>query len=400
MPTDDELTSALSRAFGTAAALVPEPVQGRLAAGARSAGRRRQRRRRAVVAAALATVVAAGAAGFSAYDRTEAGPTSGAAPMSEQRLIELITHALPEGGTLKPLDQAWAGGKNPHELNDVLTYDRGSGPSMFQVHVGYGTAAPDRVQCQDEFDHPTDGCERTVRPDGSVLLVDKLRQVGSDVMEWRAVWVAPDGREVTVSEYNGGPGTYGLDAPPLTGEELSALVTSPVWAEAFTVLTPVPSPTATASPSPTSTPLAVPDALLDKLTALLPAGATVTARDTAHGKLSVTVAGRHSSLLVTSQGPSARGVADLANIPNAPRQPGDVLEALPGGGYVSTSSFGVGGDTADGALHRMVGVAYPDGALLTIDEWNGDRYYENAPGDPALDLAALKAVVLSPSWRS
>ncbi|MEU3493457.1 hypothetical protein [Kitasatospora cineracea] len=407
MPTDDELASALSRALDGAAGLTPEAAHGQLAAGARRAGLRRQRRRRAAVAGALAVLVLGAAGGFASGGHLPFASPAPAAPgparMSEQRFDELLTQLLPPG-KLEPMGRAWTGGRSPHEMGSMLTFDDGAGASMIQITVQYTADPVDRVGCMDAFQVPSDGCDRTVLPDGSVLVVDKLRsQSVADLREWRGVWAAPDGRQVHLTEYNGQPSVPSRPAPPMTEEQLTAAVASPLWAEAFAALTPVAgTPDATVSadahPSPTSTETA--NALLDKLAALLPTGTATADRDAAHTRLAVTTDGRRSSLTVVFTPPSQRGLDDLAGLPQRPPTPLEVREPVAGGGTVVVNAFGNGKTATDNLLHWTVTVYYPDGAQLLLNEWNGEQFYDTKTGVPALDLAALKAIALSPAWRA
>ncbi|MFB7945481.1 hypothetical protein ACFC6L_11205 [Kitasatospora phosalacinea] len=410
MSTDDELTAALSRAFDGAAALAPDPVHERLAAGARRSGLRRQRRHVAAATGALAVAVLGAAAGFSAagygHSGADAPAASGHARMSEQRFNELLTRLLPEG-TLQPMDRAWSGGRDPHGMGSMLVFDDGAGASMLQIEVRYTGDPVDRVTCVDGFNVPSDGCERTVQPDGSVLIVDRLRSVNvPGLREWHGVWAAPDGRQVRLTEYNGQASTPVRDAPPLTGPQLAALVASPLWTEAFAALAPVTGapgatvPGATAPADARPSPLPDSAALLDKLTPLLPAGTAVDVRDPSRTRLGLTVDGRRSSLMVAYEPPSQSGLDELAALPQNPPTPLEVREPLPGGGTVVVNAFGNGKTATDVLLRRVVTVHYPDGAELLVNEWNGEQFHDAAPGTPALDLAALKAVALSPSWRS
>ncbi|MGW4809016.1 hypothetical protein [Kitasatospora sp. NPDC004272] len=408
MPTDDELGSALSRVFDGAVALAPEPVPGRLAAGARRSGLRRQRRHVAAATGALAVTVLAAAAGLSAAGYGHSGAddpaTSGHVRVSEQRFEELLAGALPKDGKLQRMDRTWTGGRSPHEMGSTLFYDDGSGASLLEVTVQYTADRVDQVVCMNAFQVPTDSCARTVQPDGSVLVIDKLRNRSvAAVREWRAVWAAPDGRQVRLTEYNGEPSNPVRSAPPLTDAQLTAAVTSPVWTEAFAALTPVagtPDATVSADAHPSPTAAGTTETLLDELTALLPAGTTVDTRDPSNSRLAVTAQGRHSSLTVAFDPPSQRGLDDLATLPQTLPTPLEVREPLPGGGMVVVNATGNGKTATDVLLHWGATVYYPDGAQLRVNEWNGEKGYEAAPGDPALDLAALKAVVLSPSWRS
>ncbi|MDR3035682.1 MAG: hypothetical protein LBV78_21715 [Kitasatospora sp.] len=407
MPTDDELASALSRALDGAAGLAPEALHGQLAAGARRAGRRRQRRRRAAVAGALAVLVLGAAGGFASGGHlpfATTAPADSARPqLSEQRFDELVGLFLPPG-TVRRVGGGWSADRDPHQMGKVLTFDDGSGESLLQVTVQYTADRIEQLGCLDSFQTPTDSCTRTVLPDGSLLVIDKIRSRSDDsVLEWRAFWAAPDGRQVHVTEYNGQPSRAIRPAPPLTDAQLTAMVTAPQWSEAFAALTPVAGTpdaavSADAHPSPTSTETA--NALLDKLAALLPTGAAVADRDAAHTRLAVTADGRRSSLTVAFTPPSQRGLDDLAGLPQRPPTPLEVREPMAGGGTVVVNAFGNGKTATADLLHWTVTVYYPDGAQLLFDEWNGEQFYDTAPGVPALDLAALKAIALSPAWRA
>ncbi|MFD8706527.1 hypothetical protein ACFV1W_28650 [Kitasatospora sp. NPDC059648] len=414
MPTDDEFGDAFAdgfaRALHGAAELAPEPVQHTLAAQAEQRGRLRRRRRRTAVAAGLA-VLLAGAGGFTALGggptgligpATQPGPTG--PEMSTREFITLVTDLLPKG-TVKELNTDGPAKLGGHTTGATLLFDDGAGASIVRFSAERTNLRPDAgAVCMDGFQTPQDSCDRTVRPDGSVLVVDKLRSDSTPGgREWRVTWAAPDGRRVSFTEYNGQPATANRPNPPLADTaRLTELVTDPAWDRVFAALAPVkdaPKPDVAPQPAPSAGGPSNAD-LLAKLVPLLPAGAEVEQQDPGHATLTVTYQGRTSMLQVGADPASERGRDELATMDRDPLTPLEARERRPDGTLVVTNRFGNGKTATNPVLHWTAAVHYPDGSQLRLSEWNGENGYTFRPGDPALDVDLLKAVVTAPAWRS
>ncbi|MFE2410346.1 hypothetical protein ACFXDE_18600 [Kitasatospora sp. NPDC059408] len=409
MPTDDMFEDGFARALRGAAELAPEPVQHTLAAVAEQRGRRWRRRRRAVAASALAVLVLAGVGGFAAVDRGASrgavGPADPAPeqPMSAHELVALVGGLLPKG-TVTPL-----GGGDPttmlhgHQTAVTLLFDDGAGASIIEAFVDRTNLRPEAgAVCMDPFQTPQDSCRRTVRPDGAAIAIDKLRTTTTPGgREWRATLARPDGNRIQVIEYNGQPATANRPDPPLNDAQLTALVCSMEWFRVFAALSPVKdAPAPGAAPAPTPSASAPSNAeLLAKVVPLLPAGAKVEGQDPEHGVLTVTVDGRTSMLMVGGDAPSRRGQDDLGSMDDNLPTPLEVREKQPDGTLVVTNRFGNGKTATNPILHWTAAVHTPDGGQVRISEWNGENAYTYRPGDPALDLDHLKAIVTAPTLR-
>ncbi|MFJ9773245.1 hypothetical protein ACIRVF_18730 [Kitasatospora sp. NPDC101157] len=415
MPTEDDFDDAFAdgfaRALRGAAELAPEPVQHTLAVQAEQRGRRRRRRRRTAVGAGLAVLVLAGAGGFTALGGGPlgiSGPATRPAPpraeMSTRELITLVTDLLPKG-TVKELNTDGPAKLSGHTTGANLLFDDGSGASIVEFSAEWTNLRPDSAAvCTDGFETPQDSCDRTVRPDGSVLVIDKLRnQNAKDGREWRVTWAAPDGRRVSFTEFNGQPATANRPEPPVADTaRLTDLVTDPSWDRVFAALAPV-----TDAPKPGDSPRPAPAAsgpsnaeLLAKLVPLLPAGAEVGNQDPGHAALTVTYQGRTSMLQVGADPASKLGRDELATMDRESLTPLEVREKRPDGTLVVTNRFGHGKSATNPVLYWSAAVHYPDGSQLWLSEWNGENRYTTRPGDPALGVDQLKAIATAPAWRS
>ncbi|MFD5465931.1 hypothetical protein ACFWIQ_24320 [Kitasatospora sp. NPDC127059] len=411
MPSDDEFADefadGFARALRGAAELAPEPVRHTLAARAEQHGRRWRRRRRTAVASALVVLVLAGggfaAAGPGGFDLV--GPTGPPEPslptMDPREMVALFSGLLPKG-TVTELNSAPPKKVDRHRTGATLLFDDGAGASIVGFSAERTNLAPEAAAvCMDGFQTPQDSCERTVRPDGSVLVIDKLRSTNTQGgREWRVTWAAPDGRRVGFTEYNGQPAIANRPSPPVSDDtQLTDLVTSPVWDQIFATLAPAEgAPKPAHSPAPTATGPSNAD-LLAKLVPLLPAGAKVEGQDPGHAALTVTFEGRTSMLTVAFDPPSQRGRDELATMDRNLPTPLEVREKRPDGSLVVTNRFGNGKTATNPVLHWLGAVYYPDGSQVRINEWNGPNAYTFEPGDPALDVDRLKAVATAPVWH-
>ncbi|MEV0193256.1 hypothetical protein AB0I39_32585 [Kitasatospora purpeofusca] len=238
-----------ARMLSGAAALAPENGLFGLTVGAERLGRRRRNRRRAALAAgAVAVVVVAGSvAAFTGGPGPDPlGPAAGPArPMTEEEVVRLVTALLPPG-SVKKITAEPPGSDHPsrgaNRTLGVLSYDDGAGASTVAYFVERGTRTPESaVVCDEPSEAPKESCDRTVRPDGSVLMVDKAREAGSpDTRVWRGIYATPDGTVITIVEYNGDRTTPTREFPPLDERQLAAVATAPVWGKVVAEVAPNP----------------------------------------------------------------------------------------------------------------------------------------------------------------
>ncbi|MFE2726751.1 hypothetical protein [Kitasatospora sp. NPDC059327] len=417
MPVDDEFEGGRTDAFGDdfaralrgAAALAPEPALYALAAGAERRGRRRRNRHRAVPAGGLAVLVLA-TGGFVLTDGRSgtAGPAAPAAHMTSDEVTRLVTGLLP-AGSVKVMYAGTpgipGGNGDRYRTDGTLAFDDGQGESYISYTVDRTELTPAAgAVCMDPFSMPQDSCERTEGPDGSAVVIDKLRdQTRAGHREWRATWAAADGRRVQIIEHNGQPSASTRENPPLDAEQLRALVTAPAWDRVLDALPARANPPRPPSPAASPTGEQGPSAaeLTARVAPLLPPGATHTVVPGGQGgNLLVTFEERTSLLSVFAQPPSARGLEDRKYVEEGVPTPLEVHELLADGTLVVVNRFGNGKTAVDPVLHWVAAAYFPDGRQVSISEQNGENGYTARPGTPALSLDQLKAIVTDPVWRS
>ncbi|MFD4906947.1 hypothetical protein [Kitasatospora purpeofusca] len=423
MPVEDnfgdnfegDVEDGFAQALRGAAALAPEVALFSLAAGAERRGRRwRSRRRAAVAGVAAVAVLAVGGVGVF----VDAGPgavLSGSAaadpavqPMTSEEAVDLVAGLLPPG-SLQTVTAETPGvpgpANNKHRTVGVLRYDDGQGASLVRYAVERGSQRPEAAAvCMDGFTMPQDSCERTTGLDGSVLVIDKLRdQNFPGKREWRATRATPDGMVIQIIEYNGEPATPTRETPPLDGGQLAAMVTSPTWGRIVAALpanpgAPKPDRSSAGAPAPAATTPAPAD-LLATLTKLLPPGAQASGADEQHTALTVTFEGRTSKVSIYAEPAGSRGQQDKKDAEEGLATPLEVHEKLSDGTLLVLNRFGNGKTAVDPLLHWTAKVYCPDGRNILLNEWNGENGYDYRPGDPALSVEQLKAVITAPDWR-
>ncbi len=316
-----------------------------------------------------------------------------------RQVLDLFTTRLPPGTVSE------AGGYGPGELasgagaSAHLFFDDGRGASMMVLNLDRVADGPEANRCRDPFEEPTESCDRTVRPDGSVLVIDKLeaRQAGGPE-NWIAVLVTPDGRRVRLDEYNAtsaGPPLTRAE-PPLTADQLTSLVTGG-WDAVFTAVPEAVAPTGGPTSPPPST-----GEILATVAPLLPAVATGTAGGgqdgTGAAHLSVAFEGR-TSMLEVRVDPASQVNRDAKR--NVDQVAGaGATERLPDGSSVVVTQTGATKSGGGPTVSRSVEVFHPDGLRITVSEWNGANGYEFEAGTPALTVEQLRAVATSAAWRS
>jgi hypothetical protein len=250
MTVDDD---ALARLLRGAAELTPGTPGELLADAGERLGRRRVVRRRiAVILGASAVLAVAGlsvAAPFhsgSGDVRVVAAPQPSttparqeSTPVSGQFMIDTLAALLPPGKIEDTHGEGFDAQKGMGPMVR-LVYDDGRGASAITLAISRlespQAAQTKGAQCPEPAE-PTDSCARTVAKDGSVLVFRKIGPApgGPPTTSWQMVWTGTDGRQVGLVELNSptaGPPLTRAE-PPLSAEQLAAIVTSPAWAPVF-----------------------------------------------------------------------------------------------------------------------------------------------------------------------
>ncbi|WP_441248396.1 hypothetical protein [Kitasatospora sp. McL0602] len=436
MPFDDRFTQILHEA----AELSPDPPGAELAAAARQYGRRRAVRRRATMAASAAALVLVGLGAFQLLPAapralpTPAGtslsvpptPVSGPSPRSSSPTPKALQPVQVNGAFMK---QTIVSVLPPGQITELvgfgvgemslptmgptvaLKYDDGHGAGMVNLTTDRVavplTVSTQGTQCTDPFDAPVESCQRTVRPDGSVLVIEKLLpRDPTFTKSWTATFTGADGRQVRIDELNsrtaGPPITR--PEPPLTAEQLTSVVTSSAWDAVFEVFNPVPThPPTVPSGSPGAAP--APAAIVDTLGPLLPPGARTesdTSQQTNPGQahLKVTLNGREGMLLVTVDPMWGQGVSpDPRKSFEENVTAGSTLTHTADGASVITYTTAATKSGGGPAVSWHTEVLHPNGTRVEISEWIGSSGYEFKPGTPVLTPEQLTAVATAAAWR-
>jgi hypothetical protein len=233
----------------------------RLVNGGVADGRRRRRRRSAAVAGgstALALVaVAVGAAVVpsltgATHPREVAGPAArpsmslaaSGAPISDraraQQMVTTLESLLPKTARITDATGRWAlADSGAHPMTAPLAslvYDDGKGASSIELALArYPKGDAPLPTCGDPAYVPNDVCHVYQLPGGGRLLIDQGYEYpsrGSGTKDWHAVLDLPDGSHVEMDEWNAaaekGSGVTRA-TPPLSPEQLRAIVTSHAW---------------------------------------------------------------------------------------------------------------------------------------------------------------------------
>ncbi|MFI9365495.1 hypothetical protein ACIG5E_31255 [Kitasatospora sp. NPDC053057] len=406
---EDDLLYALTR---TGEGFRPDQAdQAGLVSGGYQLGRRRWRRRStaAVVggAAALAlvgtgavyltgsaspsgasTVAAAPAASTgAALTPASAGagtptPTAAAAVTGDE-VLSTFKALLPKGqitgasgrGTDDPaLKGTFAGAQ--------LVFDDGAGKSLLMV--GVQKHRPGQSQdrsCPELKPGQLDACSVTTLADGSKLYLSEGYEYPdhrATTKEWMASLTGPDGREISLSEWNSPQEKGAPDSranPPLTLDQLRAIVTDKSWDRIVAAVKPDGVDYAALS---TGVSLQDRQAIL---TGLLPAGVTATKVDGNEVAMNVqlTQGGSTGSLVVRMQ--------KLTGQQGETKDMSQGATTLPEGGQLKL--YGPGTSSPKAAPMAEV---VRDDVLVQVGE--------PPTGKPLLSLDQLKAIATSPEWKA
>ncbi|MDH6223403.1 hypothetical protein [Streptomyces sp. MJP52] len=395
-----------------------------LAAAGEARGRGLVLRRRAAVLAGAAAVACAGVGGALLLPgdggtddrRSVAAATAGPSPaagedggITAREMIRTLRNLLPEGRISK--ERGVGTDREPLMPYAQVVHDDGAGGgaiavSLQRVEPG-SREAREATTCPDRTFVPYDACRTTELADGSLLMIFQGYEHTdrrTDTKWWAAELVTPEGRRVSVSEWNAeaqkdAPVTR--PEPPLSVEELKELATAPVWRPMVDVLRERQRPGPDASPSPESSapaealpPAGAPDERMRKtFVSLLPDGLEVKK----HGG----EASDHAYLVVDDgEGASMVQVNVQADMSGAERQLfGADAETLPDGTKVVRRQ-GPGEKGGRDVVMWTVDTIRPDGMRVVISAFNSGAQHTAATREaPALTMGQLREIATSPEWR-
>ncbi|MFG2910989.1 hypothetical protein ACGF13_38820 [Kitasatospora sp. NPDC048286] len=337
-------------------------------------------------ASAPAASVGITAGGSAAATTPTALQSVAQAAVSGDEVLATFRALLPKGEITEATGQGTDRGPKATDASANLVFDDGQGKSLIQFNIS--KHRPGQVQlpgCPPDLTLVrVDACTDTVLPDGSKLLLQQGYEYSdsrADTKEWFAVLNGPDGRSVSVHEWNAPKEKGAPDSrpnPPLTLDQLKAVVTDKSWDRVVKALRFDGIDTEAIDPG------LSPADYETVLTGLLPSGATVTGRkgqDTGVA-FELARAGRAGTLSVL--------VKNWAKAPDdRPAQHWyQDAEILPDGTKLLTHAPAA--PILPGKL--IADATRPDGLeVLVVTASNGD---------PLLTAAELKTIVTSPAWKA
>lgn len=391
--------------------------RGGLAAAGTARGRRLRLRRRAAVLGGVAGVALVGVGGAlvvadgGSADRSTAsvagspkptGSSSSAAtaPVTADQMIRTLEKLLPKGGFSNAVGRG-VDKKEPLVAPYAqVVYDDGHGAAAISVAVNRvapgGYDARQAVRCPDKVYTPYDSCVTSHLPDASVVTVVKGYEYPDrrvDTKLWTANLVTPDGHHVSVSEWNAAAekdAPVSRKQPPLSAAQLKSLAAAKAWRG---VVDAIPEdPRQTQEP-----PLAQGDgkAVRGTLTSLIPKGLKVVAHaadDDEQFTYLVLDDGKGRSLVQINVQP------DMSDVRSQLFGAGS--ETLPDGTQVAERK-GPGEKGGDGVVMWTADTMRTDGFRVVISAFNsGSQQTAATRSAPALTMKQLRAIALSPRWRS
>ncbi|MET8703107.1 hypothetical protein ABZW10_30230 [Kitasatospora sp. NPDC004723] len=419
---EDDLLHAMTR---TGEGFSPQGPAG-LAGGGLERGRRRWRRRSAAAvvggAAALALVgtgafyltdgspsavrltpagtgptPAAGSGTGSASLTPGSSPTASATPsagpaVSGEEVLAMFRALLPQG-QISNAEGAGAdrnGQPNTGMSGASLVFDEGKGKSWMTISFSrVAQDDPSRTDndCPDKKIIAFDACTATALPDGGRLTVFQGYEYPDrrvDTKWWNAKLTGKDGRRIELSEWNS-PAEKGKPVsratPPLTPEQLRAIVTDKSWDRVIAAL---PEPVSE-SPNHRSEPYTK-EEILATAAKLLPTGLKQTETGGSEGYANFVVNdGKGKSMVELN-------VDDWSNPMNT--EPFGGTETMPDGTQVKVRK--VPGNPARWTVDAL----HPDGLRVAVGAYNSGG--PNAAGSrtaPALTVEQMKAIATSPEWK-
>lgn len=412
-PFEEQLSAGMRHAAGAfetdRAALV--------SAGAARGRRRLLLRRRAAVAGGAAGIALVGVGGAllvpagSGTHRTSvatgsrhpsASPSDAPSPVSGDSLIRTLEKLLPSG----KFSGAEARGTDTGTPYAHLVFDDGKGAAA--VGVSLGRVEPGSEQARQVTECPGkayvhyDTCGTSRLQDGSVVMVLQGYEYPDrrvDTKWWNAELVSPQGHHVSVSEWNAAAekdAPVTRPQPPLSRAQLKHIAAAPAWRDAIDAIPDDSKKSEKSKDRPTARPT-VSDALAavpvgPTLKSLLPKGFTVSEESGDDSGFGYVVAddGKGKSLVQVNV---QAGMADVAG-----ELFGSGAETLSDGTRVAVQQ-GPGEKGGAGVVMWTVDTLRTDGTRVVVSAFNsGAQDTAATRKTPALTIAQLRQIALSPKW--
>ncbi|WP_224277451.1 hypothetical protein [Streptomyces sp. LS1784] len=334
------------------------------------------------VSAASAPAATAGSATAAATPTT--AKSSAPAVVSGDEVLATFQALLPKGETSEAngrgTDDEWLDGTF---ASASVVFDDGQGKSL--VQIGIQKHHPKQAQvptCPSDFKLArVDSCSATTLPDGSKLLLEQGYEYSdgrADTKEWHATLTGPDGRSISLSEWNAPKEKGAPDSrpnPPLTLDQLKAIVTDRSWDRVVAAVRYDGIDEEAVDPG-----LSLPDREA-VLAGLLPPGVTVTGRSgtalaatfqLAQGQAAGSLMLRVENWAHSGSVQGERAFKDANTLPDGSR----IL---------------VNGDPDGKEKPLTVNVLRPDGMEVLV--------YQMPTGKPLLTADQVKAIATSPAWK-
>ncbi|MFB7476636.1 hypothetical protein [Kitasatospora sp. NPDC056184] len=421
---EDDLLHAMTR---TGEGFRPQGPDG-LAVGGLDRGRRRWRTRSAAAAvsgAAALALVATGAVyltdGSPAASRpapaatgatpdagsgTGAGsssPTPGSSPtasasaaaaVSGDEVLAMFRALLPQGqiSAAEGSGTDTAGRPGAGVPSAGLVLDDGQGRARIAISffkAGEDDPSGSDNDCPDKKLVTFDACTATARPDGGRLTVFQGYEYPDrrvDTKWWNAKLTGKDGRRIELSEWNS-PAEKGKPVsratPPLTPEQLTAIVTDKSWDRVIAAL---PDPAARPSPSHRRSEPYSKEEILATAAKLLPAGLKQADTGGSTGYANFVVDdGKGASMVELN-------VDDWSNPLST--EPFGGTETMPDGTQVKVRK------AVGNPARWVVDALHPDGLRVAVGAYNsGGPKATGSRSTPALTVEQMKAIATSPEWK-
>ncbi|MEU9342926.1 hypothetical protein AB0D74_17135 [Streptomyces sp. NPDC048278] len=391
--------------------------RGALVAGGTVRGRRLRLRRRTTVLGGAAGVALAGVGGallvpwggspsgrpqspssVSTTPHATSSPTARA--VTSDDMIGMLEKLLPEGKFGKAEGRGVDVSEPLVAPYAQVVFDDGHGPGAVSVAVNRvlpgGSDARQAVRCPDKVYTPYDSCRTSHLPDASVVTVVKGYEYPDrrvDTKLWTANLVTPDGHHVSVSEWNAAAekdAPVSRDEPPLSAAQLTKLAAAAEWRG---VVEAIPEdPRQTQEPPETQ---GNGTSIRQTLASLLPKGLKVVAHgsdDDEQFTYVVVDDGKGRSLVQINVQPDMSDVADQLF--------GAGSETLADGTRVAEHKT-PGEKGGSGVVMWTVDTLRTDGFRVVVSAFNsGSQQTAATRTAPALTMKQLRAVALSPKWRS
>ncbi|MCX5212862.1 hypothetical protein OG689_26900 [Kitasatospora sp. NBC_00240] len=357
------------------------------------------------VTVAAADASGAASSGAASPDATVSAAAAGTSAVTGRQMIDLLKALLPPGSVRVAAgqDSGGTGNRPPAAPSASVIFDDGHGSAA--IEIGVRRLAPgdesllDQVTCPDPKFRPTGAvCSSTQRADGSTLMVLQGYEYPDrrvDTLAWSATLAGKDGRLVQLQEWNAAQekdSPVTRPTPPLTPEQLGALVTDKSWDRVVEALpTPKPQPRNTGKEYSAEEILAI-------TAGLLPAGLTESETGGQPGYANFVLNdGKGKSMVELNVQDWSR---ELKEHQQGTAKNGDVVEqvfakatTLPDGTKVVLAKG------ADKAAVWTVNSLRPDGMRVVIGAYtSGGPQQPSVRSAPVLTEAQLEAIATSPLW--